>query len=96
MLLPLTQEEMARLRAFLDADPDCEALSEHEYVADLYDIAAPMSLDLVFLKDGVRVDGACLLAYDDGMEGYYIGEPVAEAERVRAALQEAVAQGNAG
>ena len=61
MLLPLTQEEMARLRAFLDADPDCEALSEHEYVADLYDIAAPMSLDLVF-PQGWRARGRRLPA----------------------------------
>ena len=48
-----------------------------------------MSLDLVFLKDGVRVDGACLLGYDEEMEGYYISEPVADPKVVRRALEEA-------
>ena len=89
MFLKLTEQEMTHLRAFLDASEDCEALSEREYVADLYDLEAPMTLDLVFVKGGVRVDGACLLAYDEEMEGYYIGEPVLEMETVRRALMEA-------
>ena len=86
MLLPLSEKEAASLRAFLEANADCEAQAENEYVADLYDLEAPMTLDLVFVKGGVRVDGACLLAYDEEMEGYYIGEPVLEMETVRRAL----------
>ena len=89
MHLPLNEREMAHLHAFLDASADCEALSEREYVADLYDLEAPMSLDLVFLKDGVRVDGACLLNYNEEMDGYYLGEPVCAPEAVRHALMEA-------
>ena len=89
MHLPLNEREMAHLRAFLDASADCEALSERESVADLYDLEAPMSLDLVFLKDGVRVDGACLLNYNEEMDGYYLGEPVCTPEAVRHALMEA-------
>lgn len=89
MLLPLSEKETASLRAFLEANADCEAQAENEYVADLYDLEAPMTLDLVFVKGGVRVDGACLLAYDEEMEGYYIGEPVLEMETVRRALMEA-------
>ena len=89
MLLPLSEKEAASLRAFLEASADCEAQAENEYVADLYDLDAPMTLDLVFVKGGVRVDGACLLAYDEEMEGYYIGEPVLEMETVRRALMEA-------
>ena len=89
MLLPLSEKEAASLRAFLEANADCEAQAENEYVADLYDLEAPMTLDLVFVKGGVRVDGACLLAYDEEMEGYYIGEPVLEIEEVRRALMEA-------
>lgn len=89
MLLPLSEKEAASLRAFLEANADCEAQAENEYVADLYDLDAPMTLDLVFVKGGVRVDGACLLAYDEEMEGYYIGEPVLEMETVRRALMEA-------
>ena len=89
MLLPLSEKEAASLRAFLEANADCEAQAENEYVADLYDLDVPMTLDLVFVKGGVRVDGACLLAYDEEMEGYYIGEPVLEMETVRRALMEA-------
>ena len=89
MLLLLSEKEAASLRAFLEANADCEAQAENEYVADLYDLEAPMTLDLVFVKGGVRVDGACLLAYDEEMEGYYIGEPVLEMETVRRALMEA-------
>ena len=89
MLLPLSEKEAASLRAFLEANADCEAQAENEYVADLYDLEAPMTLDLVFVKGGVRVDGACLLAYDEEMEGYYIGKPVLEMETVRRALMEA-------
>ena len=89
MLLPLSEKEAASLRAFLEANADCEAQAENEYVADLYDLEAPMTLDLVFVKGGVRVDGACLLAYDEEMDGYYIGEPVLEMETVRRALMEA-------
>ena len=89
MLLPLNENERNRLRAFLAAIADCVALSEVEYVAVLYDLEAPMSMDLVFVKDGVRVDGACLLGYDEEMEGYYISEPVAELKVVRRALEEA-------
>ena len=89
MLLPLSEKEAASLRAFLEANADCEAQAENEYAADLYDLEAPMTLDLVFVKGGVRVDGACLLAYDEEMEGYYIGEPVLEMETVRRALMEA-------
>ena len=52
MFLKLTEQEMTHLRAFLDASEDCEALSEREYVADLYDLDAPLSLDLVFCEQG--------------------------------------------
>ena len=93
MLLKLSEKEIARLRAFLDADADCEALSAQEYVADLYDIEAPVSLDLVVVKEGVRVDGACLLAYDEEMDGYYIAEPLTAPEEVRSALERAGALG---
>lgn len=89
MLLPLTEQEIAHLRAFLDANEDCEALSEREYVADLYDLDTPASLDLVFCEEGVRVDGACLLGYDEEMQGYYIDQPMTAAADVRRVLMEA-------
>ena len=58
MRIKLTQEREAALRAFLQACEDAEQLSAREYVVDLYDIERPVSLDLVFVKGGVAVDGA--------------------------------------
>ena len=43
----------------------------------------------MFCEEGVRIDGACLLGYDDEMQGYYIDRPVTVAEVVRRALAEA-------
>lgn len=89
MLLSLSDREMRDLRAFLDGNEDCEALSECEYVADLYDIEAPLTINLVFCEKGVRIDGACYLGYDSEMEGYYIDRPIEDAQPVLYALREA-------
>lgn len=89
MKLKLTQEQEAGLRAFLEAFEDAERLSEREYVVDLYDIERPISLDLVFVKGGVAVDGAAALRYDEAQDGWYMGERLDAAEDVRAALEQA-------
>lgn len=41
MFLTLSQAQLARLRAFLEANADCQALSQTEYAADLYDLETP-------------------------------------------------------
>lgn len=89
MKLKLTEAQTARLRAFLDGSEDAEQLSDREYVSDLYDIARPLSLDLVFVKGGVAVDGAAELLYDAEQDGWYMGQRVEEPEAVLAALAEA-------
>lgn len=89
MLLALSAREISHLRAFLDRNEDCEALSDREYVADLYDLETPVSLDLVFCEGGVRVDGACALKYDEAMEGYYLGDALEDEAAVRGALEQA-------
>ena len=89
MKLKLTEAQIARLRAFLDGSEDAERLSDREYVSDLYDIARPLSLDLVFVKGGVAVDGAAELLYDEAQDGWYMGQRVEEPETVLAALAEA-------
>lgn len=89
MKLKLTDAQDAALRAFLDRCEDAEQLSAREYVVDLYDIARPVSLDLVFVKGGVAVDGAAELKYDEDEDGWYMGERLEKAEDVFGALTEA-------
>ena len=89
MRIKLNEAQESALRSFLQDNPDAEALSAREYVVDLYDIEPPVSLDLVFVKGGIGVDGAAELLYDEELDGWYMGERLETPERVRAALVEA-------
>ena len=89
MKLKLTDAQAASLRTFLEGSEDAERLSEREYVADLYDIDRPVSLDLVFVKGGVAVDGAAELLYDEEQDGWYMGMRMDSAEAVMDALTQA-------
>ena len=89
MRIKLTQTQEDALRAFLDDFEDAEQLSTREYVVDLYDISRPVSLDLVFVKGGVAVDGAAELTYDAEQDGWYMGERLDSPEEVRTALAQA-------
>lgn len=89
MKIKLTQSQEEALRAFLEGFEDAEQLSTREYVVDLYDIPRPLSLDLVFVKGGVAVDGAAELKYDEEQDGWYMGRRLEEVEEVRRALEEA-------
>ena len=93
MRIRLTQEREAALRAFLQASEDAEQLSAREYVVDLYDIERPVSLDLVFVKGGVAVDGAAELKYDEELDGWYMGQRLEDPEEVERALTEGGAFG---
>ena len=89
MKIKLTQSQEEALRAFLEGFEDAEQLSTREYVVDLYDIPRPLSLDLVFVKGGVVVDGAAELLYDEEQDGWYMGQRLDSPEDVRAALEQA-------
>ena len=89
MRLKLNETQQNALRAFLDSCDDAEQLSAREYVLDLYDIARPISLDLVFVKGDVGVDGAAELKYDEEQDGWYMGERLDSADAVLDALVEA-------
>lgn len=93
MKLKLTAEQTAQLRAFLEKCEDAEKLTEKEFVVDLYDIDVPLSLDLVFIKSGVAVDGAAELKYDEEMDGWYMGDRIDQPEAVFTALEQAGAFG---
>lgn len=89
MKIRLNQSQEEGLRAFLEGFEDAEQLSAREYVVDLYDIPKPVSLDLVFVKGGVAVDGAAELKYDAQQDGWYMGERLDSPEAVRDALEQA-------
>ncbi len=94
MRLRLKEEELAHLKAYLDQCPDCEYLSTREVVLDLYDNARPISMNFVFVKGGIGIDGAAELLYSDEDRGYYMGDRIEDAEVIRAALAEAGALPN--
>lgn len=87
MKIKLTQAQEGALRVFLDGCQDAEQLSAREYVVDLYDIERPVSLDLVFVRGGVAVDGAAVLEYDEALDGWYMGERLEQPEAVLQALE---------
>lgn len=89
MRIKLNEAQQEKLKAFLAASDDAEQLSAREYVVDLYENARPVSLDIVFVKGGIGVDGAAELKYDEAEDGWYMGERLEDAEEVRAALVEA-------
>ena len=89
MKIRLTQEREDALRVFLANCEDAEQLSAREYVVDLYDIDRPVSLDLVFVKGGVAVDGAAELKYSEEQDGWYMGDRLEDPEEVRSALEQA-------
>lgn len=93
MKLALSEERRAALRAFLERFEDAERLAGGEYVVDLYDLDPPVSLDLVFEEDGVSADGAAELRFDEELDGWYIGDRIAEPSRVVVALEAAGAFG---
>ena len=96
MRLRLNEQEIEQLKAFLAEFPDCEKLSEREYVVDLYDNKKPVSMNFVFVKGGIGIDGAAELLYSEEDRGYYMGERIEDAHEVRAALAEAGAFGENG
>ena len=58
MKLKLSEAELNHLNAFLDQCPDCERLSAREVVLDLYDNELPVSMNFVFVKGGIGIDGS--------------------------------------
>ena len=93
MKISLNAGQLKALEAFLAKCEDCEALSEKEYVLDLYDLEPPISMDLTLQKDSLWIKGAAELVFDEEMDGWYIGRRIEEAEPLLSALREAGALG---
>ena len=83
----MSDEELARLEAYLDSSPDCERLSKREAVLDLYDIEPPVSMNFVFVKGGIGIDGAFVLEYSEENDGWYLGERIEDPARIRSLLE---------
>ena len=87
MRLRLSDAEIAHLQAYLDRSPDCERLSGREAVLDIYDIDPPVSMNFVFVKGGIGIDGAFALAYSEEDDGWYLGERIEDPARIRSLLE---------
>lgn len=86
MLISLTREQLIRLDDFVQQSEDAEVLSEGEYMLDIFDLEPPLSLQYVQDKDGIDVLAACQLAYDEGLDGWYIHDQIEGADRIREVL----------
>lgn len=89
MRLRLSDAELAHLKSFLESCPDSEYLSAREVVLDLYDNERPISLNFVFVKGGIGIDGAIELKYSEEEKGYYMGDRIEDTACIRSALEEA-------
>ena len=87
MLLKIPKE---RLDAYLRDNEDCEALSEDEYVADLYDIEPPITVNFRLTAKGVEVLAAARLLYDEEQDGWYMGERIEDEEGLTQAFLRAM------
>ena len=85
----LCNAEIASLVDFLGGFEDAEQLSEREYVLDLYEAEPPLSMDLTIEKDGVNIEGAAELKFDETLDGWYAAERIEDAEAIARALREA-------
>ncbi len=86
MKIALNDKQLSNLKKFLESYPDAEALSEREYVLDLYDLDPPVSMDLILGKDNIIVDGAAQLLFNEEMDGWYIGERIESPDAILSAL----------
>lgn len=86
MMLHLNEKQLLSLKNFLLTSEDAQALGGNEYTVDIFELDAPISLELCLLDDGIDVLAAALLDYSDELEGWYISGRIEQAEELRAAL----------
>ena len=86
MYIRFTEDELIRIRDFAMQSEDCEQIGENEFVLDLYDLEAPVTLDVVLDKRGAQVEGAAYLSFDEEMDGWYMDAPMEREEDVREAI----------
>ncbi len=80
--------DAAVLECFLNGNDDCSRLSEREYIADIYDIERPLTLDLIKGERGFELVAAAYLEYDPELDGWYMGERATDPGEINAALRQ--------
>ncbi len=78
------------LKTFLENCEDAEMLSEGEYVVDLFDTDAPVTVNLKFEKGACQVLAAAYLLYDEAQDGWYMGERIEDGEEISKAFHDAM------
>ena len=86
----LLQLDTKLLREFLESSEDCSALSANEYILDLYDTDAPLTLDLILTDKGAVIEAAARLIYDSEQDGWYMGEQVTDEGDILSAVKAAL------
>lgn len=89
MKLALTSAQQEKLLKYLSENPDAEQLSVNEYVADLYDLDEPMTINFLIGEDGsIELAAVAQLLYDEEQDGWYMGDRIEDEAAVLAALTE--------
>lgn len=86
MKLSLSEAQRRAFLEFLKDSEDAEILGGGEYTADLYDLEPPVSLELLMEDEAVEVLAAAELKYDEGLDGWYLGERITQAEPLQQML----------
>lgn len=86
MILPLNADQLAAFRAFLSSSEDAQPLGGEEYSCDLYDLEPPISMELALTDQGVEVLAAAQMAYDQGMDGWYLTERIEDMQALSQAM----------
>lgn len=89
MHIHLNEKEVAHLKDFLKTCEDAEQLSAREYVVDFYENKTPVTMNFVFVKSGIGVDGAAELNYSEEEKAFYMGTRIEDPAVIRGALEEA-------
>ena len=89
MKLALTSAQQEKLLKYLNENPDAEQLSVNEYVADLYDLDDPMTINFLIGEDGsIELAAVAQLLYDEEQDGWYMGDRIEDEAAILAALTE--------
>ena len=92
MKLTLTAAQQQNLLKYLNESPDSEQLSINEYVADFYDVDEPITVNFLATDEGdIEIAAAAQLLYDEGEDGWYMGDRIEDENAILAALTAAEA-----
>ncbi len=75
MKILLTAEEIERLRAETEGE-------DGENILDAYEPEPAFTMEFEFAKDGVDVLAAAYLAYDEGLDGWYLADRIEDAAKL--------------